>query len=151
MIITRIVFMLVLAIVQVGQANTCSCSTESLERIMCTSNFAGLVQVKGVGPSNKHKDSFLVEWRQSFQMSSAALKAFTDFGTGLVWTQRKYNSCAIRLKSNTLYLIIGQLGGYGQPMVSFCTAIPYEMLSFYQKMQLNMIALRGLQCANVIT
>ena len=130
-------------------ANACSCSNRTLEQSMCRANWAGLVYVKGVGPSSKYRDSYVVEWRQSFQMSIKASKAFSDFGTGLLWTTRKHTSCALKLVTNTLYLMFGRLGAHEEPilMVSYCTAVPYKSLDFNQRLQLNIIAVRGISCS----
>lgn len=131
-------------------AIACTCSNQTLEQNMCRANFAGLVYVKGTGPSSKYRDSYVVEWRQSFQMSIQAMRAFSsDFGTGIVWTTRKHTSCALKLITNTLYLMFGRLGPHGEPMVSFCTAIPYKFLDYNQRLQLNIIAVRGLNCNSI--
>ena len=104
-------------------------------------------QYKGVGPTTKTLDSFYIEVRQSFNMHQNAALAFKDYGSGLVWSARKYTSCALRMKSNEFYLIYGNLNYRNQPMISFCTTLKYEtQLSDEDKNNLNLISIKGLNC-----
>lgn len=124
----------------------CSCEPFNVENVICKSHFAVLVLVTGVGPSSKTLDSFYVEVRQSFKMAYEAAKAFRDYGSGLVYSQRKFTSCALRLKSNEYYLLYGHLNFRNQPMITFCTTIRYELLTEEEKMNLNLISVKGLDC-----
>lgn len=124
----------------------CSCEQFNIENVICKSHFAVLALVTGVGPSSKTLDSFYVEVRQSFKMAYEAAKAFRDYGSGLVYSQRKFTSCALRLKSNEQYLIYGHLNFRNQPLITFCTTLKYESLTEEEKMNLNLISVKGFDC-----
>lgn len=127
----------------------CSCEPFSIEGIICKTQFVVLVLVTGVGPSTKTLDSFYVEIRQSFKVQYDAAKAFRDYGSGLVYTQRKFTSCALRMKVHELYLIYGHLNHRNQPMITYCTTLKYEHLTDEEKMNLNMVSIKGLSCKNI--
>lgn len=125
---------------------SCSCEPFMIENVICKSQFTLLVLVTGIGPSTKTLDSFYVEIRQSFNINYEVTKAFRDYGSGLVWTQRKFTSCALRMKSNEFYLIFGHLNFRNQPIITYCTALKYESLTDAEKMRLNLISVKGFDC-----
>ena len=145
--IQNVIFVFALALAaNFERLHACSCEPFNVENVICKSHFAVLVLVTGIGPSSKTLDSFYVEVRQSFKMQFEAAKAFRDYGSGLVYSQRKFTSCALRLKSNEQYLIFGHLNFRNQPMITFCTTIKYETLTEEEKMTLNLISVKGLDC-----
>ena len=145
--IKNVIYIFVFSLaVNFGRLHACSCEPFNVENAICKSHFAVLVLVTGVGPSSKTLDSYYVEVRQSFKMTYEAAKAFVDYGSGLVYSQRKFTSCALRLKSNELYLIYGHLNFRNQPMITFCTTLKYEFLTEEEKMNLNLISVKGLEC-----
>lgn len=81
-------------------------------------------------------------------MAYEAAKAFRDFGSGLVYSQRKFTSCALRLRSNEQYLIWGQLNFRGQPIISFCTTLLYDSLTQEEEKILNLVSVKGIDCKN---
>lgn len=83
------VFGLLILTTNFPPVNSCSCEPFNIENIICKTQFAVLVLVKGIGPSTKSLDSFYVEIRQSFKVTYEAAKAFREYGSGLVFTQRK--------------------------------------------------------------